>query len=84
MWPGACGVWGAAADWSFVRECHGEVLLPGEHIPMARLTLLLRLVFIKFSASADEVQMWAAFQGEEKEEEEGKNRKFPEHELGAG
>lgn len=84
MRPGAWGVWGAAADRSFIRAHHGEVSLPGEHIPMARLTLLLRLVFIKFPASADEVQMWAAFQGEEKEEEEGKNRKFPGHELGAG
>lgn len=50
---------------------------------MALLTLLLHLVFIKFPALADEVQMRAALQGGE-EEEEGKNRKFPEHELGAG
>ncbi|KAK2533522.1 hypothetical protein Q9233_004736 [Columba guinea] len=53
----------------------------GEHIPLALLALLLRLVFIKFPALADEVQMRVAFQ---RGEEEEKNRKFPEHELEAG
>lgn len=44
--------------------------------------LWLHLVFVKDPVVANEAQMRAAFQREEKKEEEGKNRKFSECGLG--
>lgn len=85
MWPDAWE-FGLREQVSYCWASWGGGAPPGcsgsAFLPMALLVLCL--LFIKFPAWADEAQMRAAFQGGEKEEEEGKNRKFPEHELEAG
>lgn len=80
LWPGGC-----SSGW-WIPVPGGVLGLPGSSgsLPMALLPLLLRLGFVKFPDWADEVQMWEAFQGGWKEEDEGKNRKFLESELRAG